>query len=72
MTYYIIYYIDFIIIIDEYRTRKKNGFKQKYTRTTKRQYCLSNIGVKVWNCLNENIISCFHYSRLWSGGSACP
>ena len=43
---------------NEYRTRQKNCFKQKYTRTTKRQYCLSNIGVKVWNSLNENIKSC--------------
>ena len=40
---------------NEYRTRQKNCFKQKYTRTTKRQYCLSYIGVEVWNNLNENI-----------------
>ena len=38
---------------NEYRTRPKNCFKQKYTRTTKRQYCLSNIGVRVWNNLYE-------------------
>ena len=43
---------------NEYRNRQKNCFKQKYTRTTKRQYCISNIGVKVWNSLNENIKSC--------------
>ena len=29
-----------------------------YTRETKRQYCLSNIGVKVWNSLNENMKYC--------------
>ena len=43
---------------NEYRTRQKNCLKKKYTQTTKRQYCLSNIGAKVWNSLNENIKSC--------------
>ena len=42
---------------NEYRTRQKNCFKQKYTQTTKRQHCLSNIGVIVWNNLSENIKS---------------
>ena len=39
---------------NEYRTRQNKCVKQKYTRRTKRQYCLSNIGINVWNNLNEN------------------
>ena len=37
---------------------KKNSFKKIYTPATKRQYCLYNIGAKVWNNLNDNIKSC--------------
>ena len=43
---------------NEYRTRQANCLKKIYARTTKRQYCLSNIGVKVSDNLNENIKSC--------------
>ena len=49
---------------NEYRTRQNNCFKQKYTQTTKRQYYLSNIGVNVWNNINENIKSCDNLSSF--------
>ena len=46
---------------NEYRTRQKNCFKQKYARITTRKYCLPNIGVKVRNNVDENIKS---YNKL--------
>ena len=49
---------------NEYRTRQENILRQKYTQATKRLYCLSNIGVNVWNNLNENRKSCDNLSSF--------
>ena len=36
-------------------TRQSGSFRQTYARTTKKQYCVSVTGIKLWNCIESYI-----------------
>uniref|UniRef100_A0A669CTI2 Reverse transcriptase domain-containing protein n=1 Tax=Oreochromis niloticus TaxID=8128 RepID=A0A669CTI2_ORENI len=45
-------------------SRRKFDFKHKFARTTQRQMCPTVKGIRIWNCLEDNLKSCTNMHRF--------